>query len=270
MNQLLYLEARAEKAAARQVTLVASTESLDSHGTIVRQNWRLDRFKLNPVVLYGHDRSSIPVAMATKISLEGAKGSKRLVIVAKFREPGKSPQADATWEAVADGTLRGVSVGFRSHTQRWERHNDAEVLVLDDNELFEVSLVAVPSNAETLAELRSRSRNGSGSPAPAAPPPRPPVGPPVPFEELSFPARARLKREDPAAYDELRTRWIRRGRPQARGPAPNAFAELPFIERQKLREHDRLTYDRMRKSWREAGCPLASWQRKPDPTPGRL
>ena len=155
----LYLEARATitNAAAREIELVASTESLDSHGTILRQNWRLDRFKANPVILYAHDRRSIPVARATRIKVEGAKGSKRLVIGVKFRDAGKDPIADQVWSAMEDEFLRGVSVGFRSHTQKWETHNDSEVLVLDDNELYEVSIVSVPSNADTLAKIRARA-----------------------------------------------------------------------------------------------------------------
>lgn len=149
----------------REIDVVASTESLDSHGTVLRQNWRLDRFKANPVVLFGHDRTAIPIGKAPKVKIEGPKGSKRLLATIRFREEGKSTQADEVWSAVEDETLRGISVGFRSHSQRVEKADDREFLVLDDNELFEISIVPVPSNSETLAAMRSRML-GADTPQP--------------------------------------------------------------------------------------------------------
>jgi HK97 family phage prohead protease len=143
----------------REVDVIASTESLDSHGTVLLQNWKLDRYLKNPVVLFGHDRISIPVATAKNVKVQGSKkaNDRRLTATFKFRDEGKSQHADEVWAAVEDGTLKGISVGFRSHSQRIEKADDREYLVLDDNELFEISVVPVPSNADTLANMRSRA-----------------------------------------------------------------------------------------------------------------
>lgn len=40
--------------ARRYAEFVASTDGVDSHGTIVRQNWQLDRYRKNPIVLWNH------------------------------------------------------------------------------------------------------------------------------------------------------------------------------------------------------------------------
>lgn len=142
---------------AREIDVIASTETLDSHGTILRQNWDLSRFEKNPVVFWAHDSSSVPIGTAT-VNVKGSKkaGSKRLEATIKLRDEGKSARADEVWEAVKDGTVRGVSVGFRSHTQKFEKHEDREVFVLDDNELMEISIVPIPSNQDaTIQNMRA-------------------------------------------------------------------------------------------------------------------
>lgn len=141
-------DARALNEANRSIDYVCSTEAVDSHGTILKQNWILDRYTKNPVVLFAHNSRSIPVGTASMVRVENG----RLVARVTFAPREVSEDADDCWRAVQAGLLRGISVGFRSRSHRWEMVNDVEVLVLDQNELLELSVCAVPSNADTLAQ----------------------------------------------------------------------------------------------------------------------
>ena len=51
------LTSRALDLRKRSIDFVASTASLDSHGTIVEQDWDLGRYLRNPVVLLEHGRA---------------------------------------------------------------------------------------------------------------------------------------------------------------------------------------------------------------------
>lgn len=151
----IYLDAVAEERADapasndRVVRVVASTEALDSHGTIVKSNWSLDRFNANPVVLWAHRRDEVPIGTA----VAEVKG-KRLVADITFPPEGEFARADEVYKAWKAKLLRGISVGFYPHTVTFEKKNDVEVMVMDDNELLEISFVPVQSNPETLADQR--------------------------------------------------------------------------------------------------------------------
>jgi HK97 family phage prohead protease len=146
----------------RTIKFVASTEDIDGHGTIVRQNWRLERFKPSGPVLYAHDLDDIPVGTATVALENGA-----LTATVKFSTADLNPDAELVWKNVKAGVLRGISPGFIPHTVTCETHDDRMVMVLDDNELFELSITACPSNAAALAQMRSLIEPAA-SPAPAA------------------------------------------------------------------------------------------------------
>jgi HK97 family phage prohead protease len=140
---------------AREVDFVASTETIDSYGEIVKQNWLLDRYMRNPVVLFAHDSHSLPIGHATKVAVEmGA-----LHITVKFSTARANPFAELCFQSVLEKALRGGSVGFKPHTIRYEMVNNKEICVLDQNELYEFSVCPVPSNPDGLAQLESRMSN---------------------------------------------------------------------------------------------------------------
>lgn len=129
---------------ARTAEFVASTETVDAHRSIVRQDWKLDRFNANPVVLFNHD-SDFPIGTAEARAEEGVG------LVAKVRFAEGDPHAERAWNLVRQGVLRGVSVGFRPSTAKFEKHDGEEILVLSGNDLFELSVTSQPSNPEALA-----------------------------------------------------------------------------------------------------------------------
>jgi HK97 family phage prohead protease len=175
--------AEEERAAAskggsgRTVHVVASTGALDSHGSVLRQNWDLKRFEQNPVVLFAHKRDELPIATARKVQVKGSKKERRLEADVEFPPPGKFARSDEVWDAIDAGLLRGVSVGFVPHTVLFEEHEDREVTVLDDLELLELSIVPVGSNPETLSEQRAaviaQYRETHGAKAPTEEQPMP-------------------------------------------------------------------------------------------------
>ncbi len=159
----LFINEKAIDEARRQVPFVASTEAIDSYGEIVKQNWRLERYLNNPVVLYNHQRfgDDLPIGTATVSVVSG-----RLECVITFVTADANPLAERVWQSVRQRSLRAVSVGFRPHDVRMEIHNDREIYILDDNELFEISVTPIGANPEALAKAKSAAREQARSQQP--------------------------------------------------------------------------------------------------------
>lgn len=156
MNHILSLSALATRAAGerRAIDVVASTAAEDSYGEVVAQQWKLERYLANPVVLYSHESRELPIGRAENVRVEDGKLLATLVLAQG------TGRADEVWNLVQQGMLKGVSVGFRPHTTRWEKRDGREILVLDDNELLEISITPIPANPEALAQLRARAFGG--------------------------------------------------------------------------------------------------------------
>jgi HK97 family phage prohead protease len=146
----------------RSRVFVASTEAVDSHGSILRQNWKLDRYKANPIVLYQHE-SGDPIGTAEVWVDLQAKA-----LMCRIRIAEGTECAERCWTLMKQDVLRAVSVGFRAGKIGSETlEGGRSVEVLDDLDLFEISLVSLPSNPEALA--RSVPREADPSPIPEGP-----------------------------------------------------------------------------------------------------
>jgi hypothetical protein len=94
---------------ARTMRFVASDESVDRYGDIIRvSGWQLDNFRKNPVLLFAHDSRQPPVGQVPTIEVVGTE----LIADCLFRAEGDSQLSDDVWRAVEGGFLRAVSVGF--------------------------------------------------------------------------------------------------------------------------------------------------------------
>lgn len=164
---LKHLQASITKAASgREADFVCSTDAVDGHGEIVRQNWRLERYLKNPVVLWGHNASDLPIGTARNVRVEGGK----LKATIRIASAASNPKADQVWAGIQEGTIKAVSVGFRPGSVKREKHDGEERYVLDDNELFELSIVSIGSNPDALqgrslvtqARERSELRGSAG------------------------------------------------------------------------------------------------------------
>lgn len=155
---------RAIRKDKREVDFVCSTESLDSHGTVLEQDWAEDdrrglrRFDSNPVILYNHNVSmrDLPIGQGRNVRVEGEGADRQLVATVWFSD--KTQLAREAWDLVEEGTLRGISVGFDWSSLRFEERGDVEVIVLYGLELIELSITPTPSNGDCLArQLRARA-----------------------------------------------------------------------------------------------------------------
>lgn len=132
---------------ARTCEFIASTETIDAHGTVVKQDWRLDRFSANPVVLFNHD-ARCPIGTA---EVNVATGDAGPTLLARVKFATGDEMAERCWSLVKQGVLRGMSVGFRPGRAAYEDRDGREVVVLENPELYEVSICSQPSNPDALA-----------------------------------------------------------------------------------------------------------------------
>lgn len=127
------LKATIEKAESGEIVFIASDETLDRQGEVVKADeWDLTQFAKSPRLLVDHDyRVEAIVGIAKKVWQEG----KTLKFVPTFHEI--TEKAVMVKRMIDEGVLDTVSVGFCRRMV-----NGKGV-----NELMEISFVAVPANA---------------------------------------------------------------------------------------------------------------------------
>lgn len=149
------LHVRAVRDNVREADFVASTDAIDrDHEVIDQASWRLDTFKTNPVILYGHQSYELPIGQATRCEVVNGQ----LECTIKFATAEANPEAEKVWRLVQEKVLRAVSVGFRPTDGRYEIRNGEEVFVFYGCELREISVVAIPANPEALAKMKAAAR----------------------------------------------------------------------------------------------------------------
>lgn len=143
-------EVKAEDGDGRQVQFTISTGSTDRmNDRIDPKGWKLDRYRKNPVVLWAHDASALPIARADKLWIEGDS----LKAIATFVPKSTLRFADTVLELIKGGFLSATSVGFMP--LKWAFADDqARGFGIDfiESELLEFSIVPIPANAEALIE----------------------------------------------------------------------------------------------------------------------
>lgn len=139
---------------AAQYTFVASDETPDRYGDVVRvSGWQLANYKRNPIVLFQHQNSS-PVGISTKVWVQGTA----LMATIKLAAPGTSAFIDTLRSLLAQGIVKAVSVGFMPlASPNYLRDKDQQVTGLEfvSQELYEISLVSVPANPAALQEAKA-------------------------------------------------------------------------------------------------------------------
>lgn len=144
----------------RRMTFIASDETVDRYGDVIRANgWDLSNFRQNPVLLFGHQSRALPVGKVPNITVNGT----RLIADAEFMPEGMSDAADQVWRAVDGGFLKAASVGFMPTVEPnmiWAaddpNHQDWPTgYEYVGQELLELSVVPVPANPQALALARS-------------------------------------------------------------------------------------------------------------------
>jgi HK97 family phage prohead protease len=115
---------------------------------------KLDRYRRNPVVLDTHDRYSAG-AVIGKAAVKVV--DRQLEATITFAE---TPRAEEAWQLVRGGFLRALSVGFMpGETQRISEGETAKLgeqqvqgpaIIRKTSELYEISVVPVPADADAL------------------------------------------------------------------------------------------------------------------------
>jgi HK97 family phage prohead protease len=126
---------------------ILSTADVDRYSDIVVQNWKLDKFRQNPIALAYHD-SRFPIGRWEDVAVKGGQLRGRLVLA----PPNTSARCNEIRRLVAANVLRGVSVGFTS--ARSEPLDNGGMRYLE-NELVECSLVSLPANANALLAAKA-------------------------------------------------------------------------------------------------------------------
>lgn len=146
---------KAVDAKERTMRFVASDESVDRYGDIIRASgWQLDNFRKNPVLLFAHDSRQPPVGQVPSIEVVGTE----LIADCLFRPEGDSQLSDDVWRAVEGGFLRAASVGFTPTgpvNQLVDSAGNWTGYEFTSQELLELSVVPVPANPQALAVAKS-------------------------------------------------------------------------------------------------------------------
>jgi len=144
----------------RTVEFVASDNSVDSYGTVIPvDKWDLTRYQNNGIVGYMHDVYGTSWTKSADPDDVIGKGEAwieddKLVVRIAFEPADLNERADKIFRKIKFGSLHAVSVGFRptkkGHMGDEERGEDPKVYYYAGQELLEVSVVNIPSNANAL------------------------------------------------------------------------------------------------------------------------
>jgi len=125
---------------------IASSGRRDRDGdTIDQGGWKLDDYKKNPILLWGHNPYMPPIGKTMNLRFDSG--------FLKFDfEFANTQQAQELKGLVKDGFLNTFSVGFIPHDFGNENEGQA---TFTEQELLEISLVSIPSNPDAMVTSRS-------------------------------------------------------------------------------------------------------------------
>lgn len=129
---------------------VISTQNPDRDKDVIQvHGWRFENYNKNPVVLFGHNYRSLPVAVGSSPSIEGDK----VLSNADFSASKVDAFAETVRQFVKAKVLRASSVGF--DPLKWVFDEERRGYDFVEQELLEWSIVPVPANAEALQLAKS-------------------------------------------------------------------------------------------------------------------
>lgn len=135
-----------------------STARIDSYKDSIDQNgWDLADYKRNPVVLFAHNSSDLPVGKDLGAFVDGGTALKGIT---RFTSKDLNPFGDTVGKLVKAGYLNATSVGFQPEEFEVAEERDTgegwmPPINFKKQILREYSVVPVPANMDALAEGRS-------------------------------------------------------------------------------------------------------------------
>jgi HK97 family phage prohead protease len=157
---------------ARTIKFTISTNAVDlDNDTVNQDGWDLSVFLANPLVLWMHDNTQLPIGKCISIAVEGG-ALKATVEFLPLDTPERGPFAEAVYQMCRTGFLSATSVGFlplayEIAADRSDENSWWPAVNFTKQKLLEWSIVTVPANSEALIDPGER----------AAPPPTPPAAP---------------------------------------------------------------------------------------------
>lgn len=134
------------------IEFIASKEVADRDREIVSiKGIDLKNYKKNPVVLFSHQRGELPIGKAVGITKSGDS----LKMKVEFADEATYPFAHQVYKLIKGGYLNAVSIGFSPDYDSITYDEKKNTRTFNKVELFEVSVVTVPANADALATGKS-------------------------------------------------------------------------------------------------------------------
>jgi len=116
------------------ITVVASSNAVDRDGDVLDpKGWDLKNFQTNPVLLWSHNASELPIGKVLDVHTEGDE----LIAEVKFADHTFAGEVE---KLVRNGFINTTSVGFMP------QEVEAKEALTSKQELLELSFVNVPSN----------------------------------------------------------------------------------------------------------------------------
>jgi len=134
---------------------IISNESVDRDGAvIVQKGINLDAFLKNPILLYNHDSS---VIIGKVLEIEKTANGLEISSI-DFFDFGQGHEKSFVVEQYREGILNAFSVGIL--IAKKDIRKTEKALYIDKCELYELSLVTIPSNRDAVVKLFERTENG--------------------------------------------------------------------------------------------------------------
>lgn len=143
----LFENTSSEASSVKTHRFIGTSESKDRDGEIALVNgWDFTHYIKNPVVLWGHIHTSLPIGKTVGLYKDEA----RKVIYFDIQFSESYDFAKTVKGLVDEGILNATSVGFR--VLEWDYDQKTEALVFTKMELFEISIVNIPANQDALLQ----------------------------------------------------------------------------------------------------------------------
>ena len=153
----------------RTLTIIGTDETRDRDGDIIRVNgWMLENYAKNPVFLWAHNYSSVPLGATSSVVRRRNPGRLEFKDI-RFPTEGLNPFADMILNLYQQGIINASSVGFLPY--KWQDLEKSEEADQEPSmwrygkefvkqELLELSGCPVPSNPSA---LQNAIKNFTGS-----------------------------------------------------------------------------------------------------------
>lgn len=140
----------------RTLTAIGSKEVMDRDGDVIKINGiDTKAYKTNPVVIWAHNYSELPIAKAEKVWKSGDELKFKL----QFATAEENPKAELVFNLYKGGYLNAFSIGFIpdqtkvDYPREQEKNRNKKNVpwrIFNNVELLEISAVPVPANASAV------------------------------------------------------------------------------------------------------------------------